>query len=189
MKNARPPSNAAEKDEFDVSDSGSDFGGGLSAKLSTAKPKAVKKPPKKLGPIADNVMEKKAAPKKPTEKAATKKPAAKSKKAAPSGMQDIRNFGAATVADSDDDDMFQEKPKKKPIVKKKKKEDSDGSDFDEPKAKKKKPAAKRVLDSDTGSEYDMDVEDVVPAKERPGRSRAPVNFKGMDSGSGSDSDF
>jgi len=160
-ENERPNSNAANRDEFDVSDSGSDFGGSLASKLAAPKQKAARKnPPKKLGPIADNIFEK-------AKKAAPKKPAAKKAK-----------------ADSDDeDDMFEEKPKKKPSVKKtaKKPADSDDSDFDQPKAKKsKKPAAKKnVMDSSDGSDMSFDASDVGPARDRPGRAKAPVSYGGM----------
>jgi len=77
-------------------------------------------------------------------------------------------------------------------------DDNEGSDFDEPKPKKaaakkpaaKKPAAKKPVakkpkyDSEqSGSDFDMD--DVAPARDRPGRQKKATNYGGMDS----DSDF
>jgi len=85
------------------------------------------------------------------------------------------------------------KPKKKPAAKKKKMSDSDNSDFDKPAPKKaKKPAAKKKSydDSGSGSDLDFDMKNVEPARDRPGRARATVNYGAADeSEGGSDSDF
>merc|ERR1711971_1500062 len=215
----------SDKDEFDVSDSGSDFGGGFAKKFAA---KEVKKPaPKKKEPSADDLFNsfigssspppEKSKPmskydfadsdsefeEKPKPKA---KPALKKKKAddsdddfgekvkpkkkpAPKKPKKVAN------SDDDDDDMVVEKPKpkKKAAPKKKKMSDSDNSDFDKPAPKKaKKPAAKKKSydDSGSGSDLDFDMKNVEPARDRPGRARATVNYGAADeSEGGSDSDF
>jgi len=106
--------------------------------------------------------------------------------------------------DSMMDDGSKKAPPKKTAANKKKAADSDeeGS-VDEPKPKKtaaKKPAAKKPAakqkpgpkakkpkyDSDqSGSDFDMD--DVAPARDRPGRQKKTANYGGMDDES--DSDF
>merc|ERR1719234_2559467 len=189
----------SSKDEFDVSDSGSDFEGGFAKKIAN---KAVKAPPKKLGTsddlfdsmMADDDKPVKAAPAK---KAANKRPGLYSDDSDDSGS----DFDSAP------------KPKKAPVPKKapaKKSYDSDddgGSDFDEPKPKKaapkkaaapkaakaeKKKAApkkKKTFDSDDMSGSDFDMSNMEPARDRPGRGKKTVNYGGGNSGSGSDSDF
>merc|ERR1711971_2097 len=100
------------------------------------------------------------------------------------------------------DDLFDsmisngdEKPaaKKKPVKKKTvSDDDGSGSDFDsKPKkaaakkaAAKKPPAKKPKYDSDS---EDFNMDDVAPARDRPGRGKKTVNYGGSDSGS--DSDF
>merc|ERR1712241_633101 len=115
----------SSKDEFDVSDSGSDFEGGFAKKIAS---KATKPPPKKLGTsddLFDSMMADDDKPSKPApvKKAANKRP----------GMYSD---------DSDGGSDFDSAPKAKkaPASKKapaKKSFDSDdddyGSDFDEPK--------------------------------------------------------
>lgn len=140
---------------------GDDSGSDFDLPKSSPKKPAAKKPAKKLNTsddLFDSMMDNGA-----TKKAAPKKAAAKKKKAA---------------SDSEE-----------------------GSDFDEPKPKKaaaKKPAAKKPAakkppakkpkyDSEqSGSDFDMD--DVGPARDRPGRGKKAINYGG-DSDGGSDSDF
>jgi len=177
----------SSKDEFDVSDSGSDFEGGFAKKIAN---KAVKAPPKKLGTsddlfdsmMADDDKPVKAAPPK---KAANKRPGLYSDDSDESGS----DFDSAP------------KPKKAPVPKKapaKKSYDSDddgGSDFDEPKPKKaapKKAAAPKAAKAekkkaapkkkkDSGSE-----EDAPKAKKA---KAAPKKKKTFDSDDMSGSDF
>jgi len=80
-------------------------------------------------------------------------------------------------------------PKKKATKKKFDFDDDSGSDM-ESKPKKKAPAKKAVakkakVESD-GSESDFNMEDVAPARDRPGRGKKTVNYG---AGSDSDSDF
>merc|ERR1712241_1544717 len=82
-------------------------------------------------------------------------------------------------------------PKKKATKKKFDFDDDSGSDV-ETKPKKKAPAKKAAakkakFDSD-GSESDFNMEDVAPARDRPGRGKKTVNYGAM-AGSDSDSDF
>ena len=122
----------SSKDEFDVSDSGSDFEGGFAKKMAN---KAKKAPPKKLGTsddLFDSMMADDDKPSKPApvKKAVNKRPGLYSDDSNDSGSE----FDSAPKA------------KKAPAPKKasaKKSFDSDdddyGSDFDEPKKKKAAP--------------------------------------------------
>merc|ERR1712130_531025 len=120
----------SSKDEFDVSDSGSDFEGGFAKKIAN---KGSKPPPKKLGTsddlfdsmMADDDKPSKAAPAK---KAANKRPGLYSDDSDASGS-DFDSAPKAKKAPA---------PKKAP-AKKSYDSDDDGSDFDEPKPKKAAP--------------------------------------------------
>merc|ERR1719361_1829663 len=194
----------SSEDEFDVSDSGSDFEGGFAKKMAN---KAKKAPPKKLGTsddLFDSMMADDDKPSKPApvKKAANKRPglysddsddsgsdfdsAPKAKKApAPKKASAKKSF------DSDDDDYgsdFDEPKKKKAAPKKKK---GLGSEDEAPKPKKAKaaPKKKKNFDSDDMSGSDFDISNMEPARDRPGRGKKTVNYGGGNSGSGSDSDF
>lgn len=206
----------SSKDEFDVSDSGSDFEGGFAKKVAA---KAKKAPPKKLGTsddLFDSMMADEDKPAAPTKKPVNKRPglysdddgsdsdaAPKAKKApAPKKKQTKKNFDS----DDFDSDIDEPKPKKAAAAKPKaapkpkapkaekkkpapKKKAGSGSDSDAPKSKKAKPTKKKTFDSDDMSGSDFEVTDVGPARDRPGRGRKAVNYGAMDGGSEEDSDF
>merc|ERR1712088_930630 len=186
----------SSKDEFDVSDSGSDFGGGFAKKMASKKP-----PPKKLGTsddLFDSMMADEDKPA-PAKKVAPKKP---------QYSEDDDDSGSDF--DSAPKTKKSSAPKKTASKKSYDSDDDYGSDFDEPKPKKaapKKTAAPKALkaakpapkkaapkkkkdfDSDDMSGSDFDISNMEPARDRPGRGKKTVNYGGGDSGSGSDSDF
>jgi len=205
----------SSKDEFDVSDSGSDFEGGFAKKVAT---KAKKAPAKKLGTsddLFDSMMADEDKPAAPAKKPVNKRPglysdddgsdsdASPKAKKAPAP----KKKPAKKSVDSDefDSDIDEPKPKKTAAAKPKaapkpkapkaekkkpapKKKAGSGSDSDAPKSKKAKPAKKKTFDSDDMSGSDFEVTDIGPAKDRPGRGRKAVNYGAMDDGS-DESDF
>merc|ERR1712223_1076628 len=203
----------SSKDEFDVSDSGSDFGGGFAKKMASKKP-----PPKKLGTsddLFDSMMadeDKPAPPKKPQysdddddsgsdfdSAPKTKKSSAPKKAASKKSYDSDDDYGS----DFDEPKSKKAAPKKtaapkapkdaKPAPKKAapKKKKGSGSEDDAPKPKKPKaaPKKKKNFDSDDMSGSDFDISNMEPARDRPGRGKKTVNYGGGNSGSGSDSDF
>merc|ERR1719319_1710648 len=181
----------SSKDEFDVSDSGSDFEGGFAKKV----------PAKKLGTsddLFDSMMADEDKPAAPAKKPVNKRPglysdddgsdsdaSPKAKKApAPKKKPAKKSFDS----DEFDSDIDEPKPKKTAAAKPKaapkpkapkaekkkpapKKKAGSGSDSDAPKSKKAKPAKKKTFDSDEMSGSDFEVTDIGPAKDRPGRGR------------------
>ena len=188
----------SSKDEFDVSDSGSDFEGGFAKKISN---KGSKAPPKKLGTSDDLFDSMMADDDKPSKAPTKKRPGLYSDDSDASGS----DFDSAPKAkkapapkkapakksyDSDDDgsDFDEPKPKKaapkkaaapkapkapkaeKKKAAPKKKKDS-GSEDDAPKPKKAKaaPKKKKTFDSDDMSgQSDFDMSNMEPARDRPG---------------------
>ena len=115
-----------------------------------------------------------------------KKPAAKK---APKKLTSNDDLFDSMISNGDKKPAPKKKPAKKKIVSD---DDGSGSDFDsKPKkggAKKtaaKKPAAKKPKYDSDSEDFNMD--DVAPARDRPGRGKKTVNYGG--SGSDSDSDF
>merc|ERR1719469_1478439 len=145
-----------EKDEFDVSDSGSDFGGGFAKKFAA---KEVKKPEPKKEPSADALF------------------SSFMQESSPPKKADSYNFN-----DSDSDEELDEKPKPKakPAPKKTKKASSnDEFEFEEEKPKPKKKAApkkaapKKVVNSD--SDDDMPLSEKAKPKKKPAAKKKKMS--------------
>eukprot|EP00092_Neocalanus_flemingeri_P029324 GFUD01031836.1.p1 GENE.GFUD01031836.1~~GFUD01031836.1.p1 ORF type:complete len:400 (+),score=146.66 GFUD01031836.1:1424-2623(+) len=159
---------AAGKDEFDISDSGSDGGFARKVAAQTKKP-----PPKKLNKESDlfsGMMAGGGEPKKTAaKKAAAKKPTVAGGAKKPTAVGGAKKLPA---------------PSKKTVAPASKKKHS-GSEDDKP-AKKAKSVKKSQMDSESGSDFD-DGPAPPPREKAGGRSRAPVSYQGLDEES--DSDF
>merc|ERR1712051_761865 len=180
----------SSKDEFDVSDSGSDFEGGFAKKIAN---KAAKAPPKKLGTsddLFDSMMADDDKPSKPApaKKAANKRPGLYSDDSDASGS-DFDSAPKAKKAPA---------PKKAPTKKSFDSDDDDGSDFDEPKPKKaapKKAAAPKAPKAPKAEKKkaapkkkkDSGSEDDAPKPKK--AKAAPKKKKTFDSDDMSGSDF
>ena len=180
----------SSKDEFDVSDSGSDFEGGFAKKIAN---KATKPPPKKLGTsddLFDSMMADDDKPSKPApaKKAANKRPGLYSDDSDASGS-DFDSAPKAKKAPA---------PKKAPAKKSFDSDDDDGSDFDEPKPKKaapKKAAAPKAPKAPKAEKKkaapkkkkDSGSEDDAPKPKK--AKAAPKKKKTFDSDDMSGSDF
>eukprot|EP00092_Neocalanus_flemingeri_P090671 GFUD01114846.1.p1 GENE.GFUD01114846.1~~GFUD01114846.1.p1 ORF type:complete len:309 (-),score=103.21 GFUD01114846.1:155-1018(-) len=149
----------AGKDEFDISDSGSDSGFARKVAAQTKKP-----PPKKLNKDSDLFSGMMAGGGEP-KKTAAKKAAAK-KPTAACGAKKLPALSKKTVAPA-------------------RKKNHSGSEDDKP-AKKAKSVKKSQVDSESGSDFD-DGPAPPPREKAGGRSRAPVSYQGLDEES--DSDF
>ena len=176
----------SSKDEFDVSDSGSDFEGGFAKKIAN---KASKPPPKKLGTsddLFDSMMADDDKPSKPApaKKAANKRPGLYSDDS--DGGSDFDSAPKAKKAPA---------PKKAPAKKSFDSDDDDGSDFDEPKPKKaapKKAAAPKAPKAEKKKaapkkKKDSGSEDDAPKPKK--AKAAPKKKKTFDSDDMSGSDF